>query len=318
MTTRAGRAASAPPSHPRGGAATASRHARSAKPERDPGAGPRSLHRTLRLIEHLARPGGGQPLSALSSDLNLPKSSLLGLLRPLCRHGYVVQTDVGYELGPSSFRLGVAITPTLSLSRIAVPEMRRLVERSGETALIAVLDRASAAAVYVEKVESPQSIRYSVALGTARPLYCSAAGRVLLAFADDEFIEAFLRRAPFPALTPQTLTRGAVLRDMLPRIRAQRLAVTVGEVSSDVAGFAAPIFDHHDRVIAALAMAAPANRTRADPAEYAALVCRAADDVSLALGHLPPAAAPDEASGHEPDAALAGRKPVRSAARRRP
>ncbi|MBI5720831.1 MAG: IclR family transcriptional regulator [Rubrivivax sp.] len=300
--------------HPRRHIATASSQA-VADASGDAAAGPRSLHRTLRLIEHLAHARAGLSLSALSGDLALPKSSLLGLLRPLCRYGYLAHTDGSYTLGPSAFRLGVAIMPTMSLSRTAAPAMRRLVDRSGETALIAVLDRASAAAVYVEKVESAQSIRYSVSLGTMRPLYCSAAGRVLLAFADDEFIEAFLRRAPFPALTPQTLTRGAELRDMLPRIREQRLAVTVGEVSSDVAGFAAPIFDHHDRVIAALAMAAPVSRTRADPGEYAGLVRQAANDISLALGHLPPPVAPDGASERREQTPRASRRSERAATR---
>jgi len=252
----------------------------------------RSLIRTLRIIEHLARVPAPATLAALSAELELPKSSLLGLLRPLCRHGYVCLADGGYTLGPASFRLGISILPTLSLSRVAVPVMRRLVDRTGETALVAILDRESAQAVYVEKVESPQSIRYSASLGATRPLYCSAAGRVLLAFADDEFVEAFLRRAPYPALTPQTLTRGAELRAMLPHIREQKLAVTIGELSSDVAGFAAPIFDRRDRVVAALTMAAPVGRVGADRSELAHLVRDAANDISLALGHLPAPAAP--------------------------
>jgi hypothetical protein len=155
--------------------------------------------------------------------------------------------------------------PTLSIARIAAPIMRELVTRSGETVLVATLDQDAGSAVYVEKIESPRSIRYSVALGTSRPLYCSAAGRVLLAFADPAYISRYLKRAPFAPLTKQTLTRSADIRRLLPQIREQRLAITVGEVSSDVAGFAAPIFDREGRVIAALTMAAPVRRTLDDP-----------------------------------------------------
>jgi DNA-binding IclR family transcriptional regulator len=251
----------------------------------DAAAGERSLIRTLRIVERLAHAPSGLSLAALSSELELPKSSLLGLLRSLCGHGYAQHAEGGYVLGPSAFRLAAAIMPTMSLSRAAAPVMRRLVERSGETALIALLDRDEAKAVYVEKVESARSIRYSVPIGATRPLHCSAAGRVLLAHADAEFIEAFLRRAPFPRLTPQTLTSGAELRALLPRIREQGVAITVGEVSADVAGFAAPVFDHRGQVVAALAMAAPASRTGSDPAEQAQLLRDAAREISLNLGH---------------------------------
>lgn len=260
---------------------------RTAAPDRsgtvDPG--PRSLIRTLRILEHLAGAPDGLSLAALSARLESPKSSLLGLLRPMCSFRYIVHSDGRYLLGPGAYRLGASVIPTLSVARIAVPIMRELVERSGETVLVATMDADAGKAVYVEKIESSHSIRYTVALGTTRPLYCSAAGRVLLAFADSAFISRYLRRAPFPALTPQTLTSAAQLRRLLPGIREHKLAITVGEVSADVAGFAAPIFDRDGRVAAALTMAAPVSRTLAHPQDYATLIRDAAEGISFGLGH---------------------------------
>lgn len=247
--------------------------------------GPRSLMRTLRILEQLAAAPQGLSLAALSSKLQSPKSSLLALLRPMCGHGYIIHGDGRYVLGPAAFRLGVAIMPTISLTRIAAPIMRALVERCGETVIIAVLDRAAASAVYVEMIECAHSIRYTAALGTARPLYCSAAGRVLLAFAEQAFVDSYLARAQFPALTPQTLTRGAAVRRLLPQIRERKLAITVGEVASDVAGFAAPIFDHEGHVIAALTMAAPVSRMLVAPQDFATFVGLAAESISFGLGH---------------------------------
>ena len=247
--------------------------------------GPRSLIRILRIVEHLAAAPQGLSLAALSADLQSPKTSLLGLLRPMCHFGYIVHGDGRYVLGPAAYRMGVSIVPTLSITRIASPIMRELVARSGETVLVATLDQDAGNAVYVEKIESTRSIRYTVALGTARPLYCSAAGRVLLAFADPAYITRYLKRAPFAPLTPETLTRGADIRCLLPAIREQKLAITMGEVSSDVAGFAAPIFDREGLVIAALTMAAPVSRTLAQPGVFAKLIRDAAESISFGLGH---------------------------------
>jgi DNA-binding IclR family transcriptional regulator len=268
--------------------------------------GPRSLIRTLRILEQLAGAPEGLSLAALSADLQSPKSSLLGLLRPMCGYRYIVHADGRYLLGPGAYRLGVSIMPTLSVTRIAAPIMRELVDRSGETVLVATLDHEAGRAVYVEKIESSRSIRYTVALGTARPLYCSAAGRVLLAFSDPAFITRYLKRAPFTPLTPQTVTHAAPLRRLLPKIREQKLAITVGEVSSDVAGFAAPIFDRDGSVVAALTMAAPVSRTLVQPQDYATLIREAAESISFGLGH----------SGSElPEAPNTN---LRSAARARP
>lgn len=274
--------------------------------------GPRSLIRTLRILEQLAAAPQGATLAMLSVELQSPKSSLLG---PLCSYGYIVNTEGRYVLGPAAYRLGLSIMPTVSISRIATPIMRELVDRCGETVLVAVLDREAGTAVYVEKIESTQSIRYTVAIGTARPLYCSAAGRVLLAHADEEYIERYLRRAPFTPLTPQTLTRAADLRRLLPQVRAQGLSITIGEVSSDVAGFASPIFDHQGRVIAALAMAAPVSRTRANPQNFAQQMREAADSISFGFGHA--GAALTMAPGSEARAPEPAPTPVAPERRRR-
>jgi IclR family acetate operon transcriptional repressor len=247
--------------------------------------GPRSLIRTLRIIEHIAAAPDGTTLARLSVALAAPKSSLLGLLRPLCGYGYIVNTEGRYLLGPAAYRLGVSIMPVLSMSRIAIPIMRELVDQCGETVLIATLDRDAGRVTYVEKIESSRSIRYTVPIGTARPLYCSAAGRVLLAFADQEYIDHYLNTENFVALTPHTLTRPSDLRTLLPKLREQGLAVTMGEVSSDVAGFAAPVFDHQGAVIAALAMAAPVSRTRTTEQLFATRVKEAAESISFGFGY---------------------------------
>lgn len=250
-------------------------------------AGPRSLLRTLRILERLASVPDGMTLAALSVALESPKSSLLGLLRPLCSYGYILHTEGAYVLGPAAYRLGVSIMPTLSMTRIAQPVMRELVEETQETVLVAVLDRAAGRVTYVEKIESSRSIRYTVPLGTSRPLYGSAAGRVLLAFSDQEYIERYLRTEQFEPYTPNTLTDPEELKRILAQVRREGLAITIGEISSDVAGFAAPIFDHQGRAIAALAMAAPISRTRSTSQVFATQVREAAESISFGFGYAP-------------------------------
>ena len=55
-------------------------------------AGPRALGRALEVLESLARRRDGATLSGLSQRLGSPKSSLLYLLRPMARLGYLVRS----------------------------------------------------------------------------------------------------------------------------------------------------------------------------------------------------------------------------------
>lgn len=247
--------------------------------------GPRSLHRTLRILQHIALGEGDFSLARLSAELDIPKSSLLGLLRPLVCLAYIVHNNGSYVLGPAAYRLGLSITPSVSIGRIAAPFMKALVDICEETVLIGTLDRDMGRVIYVEKLESARSIRYTVPLGTSRPLYCSAAGRVLLAFSDQEYVDEYLRTEPLVALTPQTITNPAELRRELTRVRESGVAVSSGEVSSDVAGFAAPIFDHQSKMVGALAVAAPVDRTRGSQHDFRQHVIEAAGNISFGLGY---------------------------------
>ena len=65
------------------------------------------------------------------------------------------------------------------------------------------------------------------------------------------------------------------------------MAVTIGEVTPEVAGFSAPIFEPGGRVNAALIIAAPIERGRAAAADLQHLVMELAANISRALGYRP-------------------------------
>jgi IclR family transcriptional regulator, acetate operon repressor len=244
---------------------------------------PRSPLRTLKLLEHLSGQQGPQTLSQLSEALQTPKSSLLALLRALVQHGYLSIEHGAYVLGPSAHRMAVAITPAFPLSLVAKPVMRELAAATGETALLATLDSETARAVYVDMVESAQIIRYTVPMGTSRPLYCTAAGRLLLAFQPDPWIEQYLSRLEPVALTPVTVIDRSVLLALLRSIRESGVSTTIGEYSSEVAGVAAAVLDQDGNLLAALTLGAPIERARANLDRLVAAIRQAANGISLSV-----------------------------------
>ena len=77
--------------------------------------------------------------------------------------------------------------------------------------------------------------------GRSLPLYAGAAGRVTLAFRQDD-PEAYLADAPFEAFTNRTLITAARLRKDIARTRNQGYVVSDGDVTDGIGALGAPLF----------------------------------------------------------------------------
>jgi IclR family transcriptional regulator, acetate operon repressor len=216
--------------------------------------------RILGLFGALAKKPDGLSLAELNSILESPKSSLLNLLRPLVADGYLTHTGGLYRLGPTIFRLSGSIMSVWNFSQLLRPYLEELAQRSHESVYIGVLDREAQVITYVDAIDSPHSVRYSLPVGANRPLYCTAAGRLLLAFADKEFQEDYIRGIKLDARTPYTLTDRKELRRKLDTIRQTGLSTSIGELFAGSAGLSAPIYGTEAKVIAAISIGAPADR----------------------------------------------------------
>ena len=153
-------------------------------------------------------------------------------------------------------------------------------EQTGETILISVFDRESYEIVYVDSVESQNPIRYTVPVGTRRPLYCTSSGRIFLAHSDEAYIGSYLKHHRFEKLTARTMTSAKELRASMEAIRKQGFSYSVGEFSLEVVGAAAPIFEQGRSLNAVLSLAAPASRARDRIEHFAKLVAEGARVIS--------------------------------------
>jgi DNA-binding IclR family transcriptional regulator len=83
------------------------------------------------------------------------------------------------------------------------------------------------------------------------PLHSGSKGKVLLAYADPDFVKRYLRR-PLEKLTDVTVTDPDQLRRELEQIRQCGYAVTLADVQPFTGSIAAPIRDAGGIVVAAL------------------------------------------------------------------
>lgn len=245
---------------------------------------PRTAVRIVRILRFVADKPDGASLAQLSAGLGAPKTSLFSLLRALSDSDYLSHSDGRYRLGGAAFSLGSAIVARRRFPDIAMPILRALADKSGETVFISELIPDEAMAVYIARAESTNPIRFMASVGERRPLYSSSGGRVLLAFQPSDWQADYLRRTKLVAHTPRTVIDKAELRRILTSIRETGLARTHEDVHEGVSAFAAPIFNRDRAVIAALALAAPTSRAEQRGVELSAVVKTAARDISSVMG----------------------------------
>jgi IclR family acetate operon transcriptional repressor len=215
-----------------------------------------SVDRAIDLLEALARSEGPQGVGELAASTGLPQGTVHRLLRSMQARGYV-RHDASrkYGLGAAAFLLGDAAQR--SLARSARPHLQRLVDISGETANLAVLEGDDV--VYLAQVPSPHTLRMFAEVGRHVPPHSTAVGKVLLAGLPAERAGGILNRRGMPSMTDRTITSFEQFAEQLEQARARGWAADEQEQEAGIRCVAVPV-QNGDRVVAALSVSGPAER----------------------------------------------------------
>ena len=248
-----------------------------------------SVGRILGVFELLSDAENGATLAELAVGTGAPKTSLVGLLAGLTDAGGLVRDDAGrYQLGPRFVALALRVAAGRELVTLARPVLTALVAATGETAVLGALATDADVVTYLDKEESANPIRYAVTVGERRDLYCTAAGKALLAYFEPDRLKRYLKATPRPRFTASTVTAEREIRAELARIRNDGLACTSDERIVGASGIAAPIFAGSGRLAGCLLIAGPTDRMAANRATNEAAVRQAAADLTRCCGGTAP------------------------------
>ena len=221
----------------------------------------------------------------VAAKLKVAKSSAHDLMSSLAKLGFLNKTeDNRYRLGWRLVTLSETLLATTELRKEARPVMEDLAAQYQETIHLAVLDDTQA--VYVDKLEGRQAVRVELtSLGARLYAHCSALGKVLLAYSDEDEVKRIIQTAGLPRFTANTITDQEELLQNLAKIRKQGFAYDLEEILPDLCCVAAPIYEYSGNVIAAISMSIPAFRFRRSQIEFRDGVMRAAKKISKRLGY---------------------------------
>ena len=244
----------------------------------------KGLVKGIALVEIVATAIRPLRQSQIVEASGLPHATAVRLLDVLCQLDMLRTSPAGvYALGPRVAGWGLTFLNNLDIVNLARDIMDSLVELSGETCFLGLLDRDSV--LYVAAAHSPQPVRPSAQIGSRNPLHSTGIGKALLAFSDEE-TRARLLGGMRMRKTAGTITETGLLLEELERVRRRGFAIDDIENEEGVRCVAAPVRDHLGLPIAAISVSAPAYRfSLEDVIKLAPSVQRAADELSHRIGY---------------------------------
>jgi DNA-binding IclR family transcriptional regulator len=241
-----------------------------------------SVDRALRILGVLQ---GARRLSLgdLAARLDLPPSTVHGIVRTLVAHGMVTQErDSGrYRLGPAVLRMGNVYLDTLELRSRVTTWADELAARSGFAVRTGVLLLDDV--VIIHHVPRPDGSRQMPEVGIVIPAHASALGKAMLSVDDATAAQVISSGAVRRSMTGDTVTDPDRLRELLADIRRTGVADEREESVLGECGLASPVLDEAGFLAGAVGVVVPSSEWPVEPAVVEA-VRTTARTVSKELG----------------------------------
>ncbi|HEY3314924.1 MAG TPA: IclR family transcriptional regulator [Bacillota bacterium] len=248
----------------------------------------RSVSRALAILEVMAREESPMGLVAISRLVDLDPTTTHRLLHTMDAHGFVTQnTDGRYSLGIRVFQIGNSVTYVSMLRQVTRPFLQTLMERTGETANLAIKDGAEAA--YIEQVTGTHFLRTFSEVGRGVPLHGTAVGKAILMGVKDEEIRQ-MAAGGLKRYTPNTITAVDPLLADIRSCREQGYAVDTEEYEPGARCLGAPIIGPDGKIFCAISVSGPITRMSVERVRaLVPVITKSAAEIAQALRFASPA-----------------------------
>lgn len=248
-----------------------------------------ALQRGMQLLGQFSRDERELTGAELSRRLDLPRASVFRLLQTLEQMGFVerVGESANYKLGIAVLRLGFEYLASMELTEHGRPIIDDLCGATGLSSHLVVRDGREV--VFVAKSAGRSFMFNSIQVGARLPVHATVLGRVLLGGSSLADLSRLYAGAKLEAFTPQTPTTLAALKEMVDTDAQRGYGISQGGFETGISTIAAPVFDDHHRIAAAVSVTVPSQQVDPQPlADIVAQVCDAAARLSQRISHLPP------------------------------
>jgi DNA-binding IclR family transcriptional regulator len=247
---------------------------------------PSTVKKALEILEAFVEAGPSLGVTEISRRLKSHKSTVYRILQALFQKGYIQQDAITgkYSLGFKILQIGAVILGQAPLREMGKASLEALALETSQTVRLALLERDEV--VYVEHVDGKDPIRLHLQVGSRGPVYCTAAGKSILAFLPEKETEMILSHCQFKRLTPKTIADRTQFVSELEGVRKNGFSISNEEFREGIRAVGSPIFNMESRVIGAIVIVAPTFRLRRkDFPLLGQRVKRAALEISQKMGY---------------------------------
>jgi IclR family acetate operon transcriptional repressor len=242
-----------------------------------------SLDRAMDVLKTVAS-GNGMSLTRIAEAGGQSAPTCYRILTTLKKHGIVEfdETEQLWHVGLDAFRIGMNYVGRTRIAEQSRPVMQRIMNETGETANLAILDRGEV--TYISQVETHEPIRAFFRPGTRGPGHASGIGKAIMAFLPEVQARATLP-AELPRYTAKTIATPEAFMAELAAIRHRGFAIDNEERMEGMRCIAAPVFNAFGEPIAGVSLSGPSVRVKPKrDGEFGALIRQAADEITRAIG----------------------------------
>lgn len=215
----------------------------------------RSLERASEILNCFTLYEPEKNLTQLSEETGLHKSTVFRILDTLERIKWVRKDPkVGtYRIGFAIFELGTRAIRGNDFYNVSLFHLEKLVKVTAQSAHLVINDQGEV--LYLNKVECSGSIITQPSqIGLRFPMHCTAVGKVLLSFMEEEQVRSIIAAKGLKRMTKNTICEESELINEIQKIRQKGYAIDNEEIQLGLRCVAAPFKDHSGKVVAAISV----------------------------------------------------------------
>ncbi|MFD0915016.1 IclR family transcriptional regulator [Pseudahrensia aquimaris] len=218
-----------------------------------------TLGKAMQVLEVIATAQKPMRFTDVLKKVDQPRGTLHRQISNLIEEGLVdISADNAYTPGIRLLKFASRAWSQNTLRSLAQPHIEALHKATGETVHLGQMGDLEV--IYLDKIESNQTVRMHSQVGKASPLYCTGIGKAMLARLPLGEAKARTARIEFHRYTPTTITSATALMRELNEIKTTSISHDREEHESGIYCVAASIASPDGETIGGLSVTAPRYR----------------------------------------------------------
>jgi len=209
-----------------------------------------SLAKGLRVLRAFNDGPDKMTLSDVARVSDLPRAGARRLLLTLHALGYMKTDGKYFELSPKVLELGFSYLSSQNWLSIASPVLEDLRDKLDEAVSVTTLEGNEV--VYVARFPVDRVMTMAMDIGSRKPAYCTAMGRVLLGDLPETKVREVLSESDMRAYTGKTLHTIADVTAAICDVRQKGYCLIDRELEESLVAISVPLTNHSGKVLAAV------------------------------------------------------------------